>query len=258
MTDAIFDPDLPAQRLAASWQTGSRLVQLPENERPKSLEEAYQAQDAFVSRLDEGIAGWKIAGASPRGLRGELPNAPAIGCLIPSRVVPSGAQIVLPPGVQMTLETEVAFRFKRTVSPVDEELDPASMLDKAFVAMEVVCSRFTDRRAVGQPSFIADNVGFHSLICGDALAWADARVFGEDSGLWKNGERVGASLTGDDRTQPLQSLAFLWDVFSQQGRMIPGGSIVTTGTLCVPLDTSSAGYYEAKVGEATVALTLAG
>jgi 2-keto-4-pentenoate hydratase len=252
----MFDPHPSARRLAACWQTGTRLVALPPNERPQTIEQAYQAQDAFVGLLGERIAGWKIAGASPRGLRGELPNAPAIGYLVPSRVVPSGARIVLPAGVQMTLEAEVAFRFARTVSPADEALDAASMLDKAFVAMEVVCSRFTDKRAVGQPSFIADNVGFHSLICGDALDWADTRVFEADSGLWRNGERVGASLAGDDRTQPLQSLAFLWDVFRQKGRTIPGGSVVTTGTLCVPVDTSSTGDYEARVGQASVALTL--
>jgi len=79
-------------------------------------------QAAMVERLGEGIAGWKLASASPRGLRGELPNPPAIGCLISSRILRSGTVVHVPSGRPMTLEAEVAFSFARTVSPATETL----------------------------------------------------------------------------------------------------------------------------------------
>ncbi|MGY8525677.1 hypothetical protein [Paracidovorax citrulli] len=255
---ASYDPTLAGTRLATAWRTGERLTDLPEQERPTSLEQGYAAQADMVQRIGEGSCGWKIAGASPRGLRGELPAAPVTGCLIPSRVIPSGSTLQLPVGTAMTLEAEIALRFVREISPADEALDVSSMIAGAHVAMEVVYSRFHDRKAVGQPSFVADNVGFHALVLGDIVPFAPGMLFDEDAGIWRDGERVAQSLSGDDRTQPFLSLSFLWDQLARQGKRIPEGAVVTTGTLCVPIDTARTGVFEARVGTAAVSLTLAG
>lgn len=257
MNNAVFDPTIPANRLASASRNGMALKELPEAERPKTLEQGYAIQASLVGTLGEGVAGWKLAGASPRGLRGELPNPPATGVLIPSRMLRSGAVVQLQPGRGATLEVEVAFCFSRSVSPGDEVFDAASMIKSATVAVEVVCSRFVDRKSVGQPSFIADNAGFHALIRGDELSYADGSLFTDDAGLWWNGARIANSLTGDDRTRPFLSLGFLWEKFARQESKIPEGAIVTTGTLTVPVDVTQAGNYEARIGRAGVAFTLA-
>lgn len=197
-----------------------------------------------------------MAGASPRGLRRELPNPPAIGILIPGSVFQSGAVVPLPLGRSATLEVEVAFSFSRQVSPADEAFDAASMIECATVAVEVVCSRFLDRKAVGQPSFIADNVGFHALIRGDRIDHTGDASFGEEAGIWRDGERIAHSLSGDDRTKPFLSLGFLWDRLGTQGATIAAGTVVTTGTLTAPVDVFGGGDYVARVGGATVAFTL--
>ncbi|MDH6146430.1 hypothetical protein OKW46_000352 [Paraburkholderia sp. WSM4179] len=67
-----FDPAAAAAHLEWSWQTGLRLGDLPPGSRPSSLNSGYAAQALFVERIGEPVIGWKIAGASPRGLRGEL------------------------------------------------------------------------------------------------------------------------------------------------------------------------------------------
>ncbi|MBY4898481.1 hypothetical protein [Cupriavidus sp. AU9028] len=253
-----WNPTPAGERLATAWNTGERLTALPEQERPASLEQGYAAQAVMVERIGEGHCGWKIAGASPRGLRGELPAAPVTGCLIPSRVIPSGSSLQLPVGTAMTLEAEIAFRFVREISPADEALDIGTMIAGAHVAMEVVYSRFHDRKAVGQASFVADNVGFHALVLGDIVPFAQGMLYDEDAGIWRDGERVAQSLSGDDRTQPFLSLSFLWKQLALQRQTIPEGAVVTTGTLCVPVDTARTGVYEARVGTAAVSLTLAG
>ncbi|WP_455289471.1 hypothetical protein [Cupriavidus necator] len=257
MKDAGFDASNAALRLASAARTGMALKELPEEERPQTLPQGYAVQAAFVDRLCEGIAGWKLAGASPRGLRGELPNPPATGVLIPSRVVQSDAVVQLPPGRSATLEVEVAFCFSRTVSPRDEAFDAASMIEYAAVAVEVVCSRFLDRKSVGQPSFIADNVGFHALVVGGKLNHADSTAFGKHAGLWRGGERIANSLAGSDRTKPFLSLGFLWNQLAEQDRKIVEGSIVTTGTVTAPVDVTGSGHYEARIGETGVAFALA-
>ena len=99
--------------------------------------------------------------------------------------------------------------------------------------------------------------GFHAFIQGEALAFSADSRFDEDAGFWKDGERLAASLAGDKRTQPFVSLPFMLSEFRRRGITVPKGAIVTTGTLCVPFDTSSPGYYEARLGSARLGLTLA-
>ncbi|WP_429492986.1 hypothetical protein [Paraburkholderia sp. RAU6.4a] len=168
---------------------------------------------------------------------------------------PSGSILNFRVDSRATLETEVAFRFGRTVSPAKEAFD-TSMLDRAFVAIEVVCSRYIDRKAVAQPSFVADNLGFHALICGEQIPFADDCSFDEDAGIWRNGERIASTLNGDDRTRPFESLAFLWKEFARQGRTLERGAIVTTGTLSAPVDCTSSANLTARFADATVGVAL--
>lgn len=256
MNERNFDPANAAVRLASASRTGRSLKELPEAERPSTLEEGYAVQAAFVDQLGEGVAGWKLAGASPRGLRGALPDPPATGLLVASRIVGSGAVVQLPAGRDATLEVEVSFCFSRAVSPADEDFDPASMIGEASLTVEVVCSRFLDRKSVGQPSFVADNAGFHALVRGDQLGVTGSATFEGDAGLWRDGDRIASSLAGEDRTNPFLSLGLLWERLSEQRGAIAKGAIVTTGTLTAPVDVFG-GYYEARLGDARVALTLA-
>jgi 2-keto-4-pentenoate hydratase len=256
MSNPNFDPQLPAARLAQAARSGDRLIDLPAAEQPPSLADAYAAQTLMVEQLGEGLAGWKIAGASPAGLRGELPNPAVLGCLTQARVFESGAVIDLPAGAVPTLETEVALRFAREVSPATEAFD-ASMIDGAFVAIEVVCSRFVDRKLVAYPSFVADNAGFHAFIRGETLPFSVESRFDEEAGIWLGEERIAPSLSGDKRTQPFVSIGFLWGEFARRGITVPKGAIVTTGTLSLPVDSARPGYYEARLGSAKVGFSIA-
>ncbi|QQX89173.1 hypothetical protein JJQ59_37090 (plasmid) [Cupriavidus necator] len=57
MNDTGFDATTPALRLASALRTGLALKELPEEERPQTLEQGYAVQAAFLDRLGEGIAG---------------------------------------------------------------------------------------------------------------------------------------------------------------------------------------------------------
>lgn len=168
----------------------------------------------------------------------------------------AGAVLQLPPGRSATLEVEVAVCFSRTVSPSDEAFDAASMIEYATVAVEVVCSRFQGRKSVGQPSFIADNVGFYALVCGDRLNHCDSTSFDDDAGLWRDGEQIATSLTGSDRTKPFLSLGFLWEKFAKQGDKIVEGSIVTTGRGDRTFRVKSGGLFPKTVANQGVATSL--
>lgn len=250
-----FNPSSAAEHLDRAFRSGTKFIDLPINARPETVSEGYAAQEKFVELMAEPVVGWKIAGASPKGLRGETKNAPAIGAMVESRVHPSGAAIRLPSGSRATLETEVAFQFNRAVSPAEEKFD-VSMIDRAFVTIEIVCSRYVDRKAVSQASFIADNLGFHTLICGNDLPFSRECDFDFESGIWRNGERIAHRLSDDDRTRPFESLAFLWRKFAIQNKMIPARSIVTTGILTVAVDSNTNEHLIARVADASAEVDL--
>src|SRR5690606_12306463 len=59
-----YDPHPAAMRLAAAWKSGTRFPELPVDGRPADSEQAYAIQAALRDEIGEGIAGWKIGGAS--------------------------------------------------------------------------------------------------------------------------------------------------------------------------------------------------
>ena len=255
MTDRTFAPDAAARRLQHAAGNRQLLIELAADERPATVDDGYLVQTAVLAAGGESIAGWKIAGASPRCLRGEVPAVPLIGGVVPSRILRSGATLAIHAGAPLTLEAEVAVSFARDVAPADEPFT-AALIEQVFAAIEVVRSRFVDRKAVGQPSFAADNVGFHALVCGDAVDLAPGAGFVANVEMRFNDQVISTSLLGDDRTQPFQALAFLWSEFARRCITIPRGAVITTGTLTLPVDVTGPGLVEARVGTTRVALRL--
>jgi len=255
MTDKTFALDAAVRRLQQAGRDGQLLIELPPAERPVTVDDGYLVQSAVLAAGEESIVGWKIAGASPRCLRGDVPAVPLIGGVVPSRILRSGASLAIHAGAPLTLEAEVAVSFARDVAPADEPFDLA-LIDGVFAAIEVVRSRFVDRKAVGQPSFAADNVGFHALVCGAAVDLQPGAAFQANVEMRFNDQVIATSMLGDDRTQPFQALSFLWSEFARRGITIPRGAVITTGTLTLPVDVTGPGLVEARVGDTRVGVRL--
>lgn len=254
-----FDPEPAAARLAEAWRHRRRLAELPADERPAGISHGYAIQAALQRRMADGSAGWKIAGASVSSLKAAPHGAPVFGYLRDPCVHPSGAVLAAPPnGAAFTLEVEIALRFGRACRPAAEVFEPATMIDAAYLAVEVVCSRFIDRKAVGVPSFIGDNAGFHAFVKGDALPQgAASALLAAPAQLLHYGEVVGPALAGDDRTDPLAAMQHFWAHAAALDLAVPAGALVTTGTLIRPHDTMKPGTYEGRLGDARVVFSIA-
>lgn len=251
-----FDPRPAARRLAAAWKSGGRVPGLPEAERPSDIEQAYAIQAALRDEIGEGIAGWKIGGASVSG-RHANPDAPTFGFLWPSRMRASGATLEAPAPGTLTIEIEIAVRFARTAYPAQEPLQPAEMIDAAYVAAEIVCSRYLDGKAAGPLSFLADDAGFHAFVQGDSLRGAtQSSLLHAPAALYRDGQAVGEPLYGDDCTDPLVALELFWARMAARGGEVAAGSIITTGTLIKPFESAPAGDYEGRLGDRRVAFRI--
>lgn len=257
MTSIAFDPSPAARRLADAWRTGARLESLPEAERPADLAQAYAIQAALQAQMGDGSAGWKIAGGSVNGLKASPSGQALFGFLRSPCVHRSGMVLLAPASGVFTLEVEAAVRFGKAVSPAETPFDAHEMIDAVFLAVEVVCSRFVDRKAVGQPSFIGDDAGFTAFVLGDALPLGvRSALLDAPATLHFEGQLVGPALAGDDRTWPLEALKLFWAHAAAAGTPVPAGSIITTGTLIKPFDTAEPGAYEGRLGDCRVAFSI--
>ena len=104
------------------------------------------------------------------------------------------------------------------------------------VSFELVLSRFVDRRAVGWPSFAADNGACQAVVLGDAIAASELPALPGSLVVHVDGEEKARAVTGEDVTDPAGALADLVAVARERRMLLPRGSIVSTGTLSRPFN----------------------
>lgn len=161
--------DKAARLLIHARQSGELIPQLPDDARPRTIDEAHQIQAMTVSLLRDTIAGWKVAN-SPTG---EF----MYGAVLASRVYQSPArirQVVCP---MMTVELEVAFRFKRDLPARSAPYTHQEVLAavQPFAAIEVVDSRYANYSETPWLQRTADFMSNGAFVEGDDLAHWEKR-----------------------------------------------------------------------------------
>jgi 2-keto-4-pentenoate hydratase len=244
MTDpqTTFDPSACASVLLQAWRNGEQMTELPPQVRPQSIAQGYDAQDRLFAAAGGVRAGWKLGVGSIAALRSGNPARPLVGQIEKARCYSTGAAISLRGTGQVTIECEIAFVLARDVQP---GAAPANVLDvvrSACVTFEVVKSRFVNRRSVGWPSFVADNIGFEALVVGEAIDVAKRHEVDASVQVSLDGAVVAKALTGDDATDPVASLASLLAHAGERGIVLREGDLVSTGAMCKPFDIQGTGH----------------
>lgn len=243
---------LGAQSLAKAWRAGLLLEDLPDNARPHTQAQAYAIQHRLLQELGDQSAGWKVAGASRQAMAAH--PMPMFGFLRKSCLHDNGPLMAMPATGVFTLELEIALRFARTVEPADTAFEP-EMVDAAFLAFEVVRSRFRDRKAVDRWSLLADDVGFHAFVQGDFLPGALQSELVSSPATVHNGNALcGPPLSGDERVDVRHALQLFWDHAAQHRLTVPAGSVLTTGMVARAVDVHQPGTYEGRLGGLSVRL----
>lgn len=222
------------------WQAAELCSALPEHIKPTTLEEGYQAQEALIELTQSSCSGWKLGVASDSQLAKAELSRPLIGRILTNRCFKKNQTIPMPPAGNLTIEGEIGLILHHDILPGRPE--PVSWLDVSHIILsfEVVRSRFINRRAVGWPSFIADNVGFEALITSDAIAQKPSDALIDrllyESYITLDDQIVSRPLTGKDGINPLTSLAHLVDHSTQYGIALKAGEIISTGAFYQPFD----------------------
>jgi len=242
MNDTVFSPQGAAHVLLQAERNGALLAALPEATRPADLLQGYDIQDAVVAARGTPRAGWKLGVGSPAQLKANALHRPLIGQFPAERCHADGSRLRMPSADAVTIECEIAFVLARDILPEPGRVPTAADVKHACVTLEIVRSRFIDRRAVGWPSFVADSVGFEALIVSAPICTGlnldVLRQVNESVSVALDGTPKASALSGDAATDPLQSLAALFDHAAERGIILKADEIVTTGAMCQPFNVS--------------------
>ena len=234
--DPGFDPAPAAAILAEAWRTGTLLTELPAAVRPRTMAEGYDVQDRLVAELGCPAVGWKLGVGSAAQKRQSGVGRSIAGRILGPHLHRGGDTVMLPNAAPATVEFEIAYLLGRDILPGEPEFPVLDAVAEVRVAFELVLSRFTDRRAVGWPSFAADNGAFQALVLGEPVEPAHLGELAETLVVTVDGQEMARSLSGEDATDPAGALADLVATARERGTVLPKGSIVSTGTVSKPFN----------------------
>ncbi len=202
-----------------------RLRALSDDLRPRSADEAYEVQDAVLSKI--GVAGgWKVGAKSPTA---EPTCAP-----LPATLILRSPQR-FPPGAFALngVEAELAFTLARDLPPRNARYTEADLLAavaSVHPAIEVVDSRFVDIVTTDAWSLLADFQSNGALVLGAGVA-PDSFLPGEQTvRLVIDGDQLVTSQGGNPAGSLVRLLAWLADHAAERCGGLRCGDVVTTGS----------------------------
>lgn len=229
-----------AARLIEAHGRRERFAALPAGLAPRSAEEAYAIQDAFVAlRAQElgGIAGYKIALASEAMRRFVGVDAPQAGAMFESTLQRTPGSVRAADYVHLIVEFEIAVELAEDMPAADapffrERVQAAA--GAVMPAIELADDRHADYAELARHPFelIADN------------GWSEGAILGEPAKDWRtvdlsstrgvasvNGQVVGQGKGADAMGHPFDAVAWVADHLAAHGRGLLRGDIVLTGSL---------------------------
>jgi len=227
-----------ARALADAHARRQRYQALPEEVRPKSLDEAYAIQAAFHRQLTGSrgrIAGYKIALTSKAMQDFVGIHHPLWGAIFAQTVRGSPATLLHADFMHLGIECEIAIRLARDLpaakAPYDESAIAAA-IDACMPAFELVEDRHADFKSLDAFSLVADNAWNAGIVLGQPIADWRARDLGNARGrLFVNDKPAGEGHGRDALGHPLKALTWLANGLAERDLELTRGMVVMTGSI---------------------------
>ena len=205
-------------------------------------ETAYRIQVGVLAEL----------GASAGMLKTAV-HADGVGVTAPiyAWTVGSSVGYRLPTANIVGLEVEVGLVLAHDISASADEQHVADAVDHYFVGVEIVGSRFTDRKLAGANGGLADNMSALGYAIGPRRPTLSTRIDELEVALSFAGKAIYAAPAKHGFGTVLASLV-AYARSQHPAYPLRSGTIVTTGSLCGLVPTSGAGHVVARLGGETV------
>jgi 2-keto-4-pentenoate hydratase len=235
----MFSAAEAARFLDTAHHTRARYQNLPAAVAPKSVAEAYAAQEALCAlwtpRLGP-VAGMKIATTTKVMQQLMGIDHPCMGTIFASCVHKSPATIRKADFINVRVECELAVRLGRDLpkapTPYTRESARAAVAEM-MAAFELIEDRNADYKTSKALSLIADNAWNGGIVIGPAkLLPASLDVDGIGGVLKRNGNEEATGKTDD----PMGALAWLANTAVEHGRPMKAGMVVITGSVITTVD----------------------
>ena len=158
----------------------------------------------------------------------------------------------LPVANVLGLEVEVGVVLGKDVGRND---DIAAAVDHYFTGVEVVGSRFFDRKLAGANGGMADNLSALGYVIGTEPRTLGDNIDGLSVTLEFAGKQIYSAPAKHGFGAVLSSVA-AYAKAQHPGLPLKAGTIITTGTLCGLVLTSGTGHLAAQLGDDTVEFDL--
>ena len=218
---------------AGEWFTG-----LPEDLRPRDIDEAHAIQDRLQAFNEEHglgpLAGWKVALTTPVMQRLAGIDHPCAGGIHEAYVYRSPVALRAADYVRIGIEAEIAVRLSADLAGGGHTRDSVAAAVAAVApSIEIVDDRACDYDALDGLALVADNSFNFGIVLGpETTGWRDLDLPAVRGRLVINGEVVGE---GDGEAvmggHPFEAVAWLASALAARGRCLRAGDIVMTGSI---------------------------
>ncbi|GBE44573.1 2-hydroxyhexa-2,4-dienoate hydratase [bacterium BMS3Bbin10] len=223
-----------AGALKAARKDNRMLAGLDDGLTPRSMEDGYALQDAFMRIWEEPVAGWKVGATAEKVQELYGVSEPFCGPFYVPTTFTSPAEPKARDFGHFCIESEFAFRFGSTLAARKRAYDREEILgaiEAVLPAFELISPRFD--------TLLQDRIALAAADCGLNGGF----VLGEDYANWRGldlaahgvrlsvdgevkGEGTGANALG----HPFNVLDWLVNELSRRGIDLNAGEIVSTGT----------------------------
>lgn len=233
MTTRTFDPAAAARFVADAHARRERFRNLPDDVAPRSIPEAYAAQEALRQLWEPihgPVAGWKIAVTTK--VMQELMGIhhPCGGMIYAKRIHASPMRLKLSDHQHVVIECELAVRLRSTLAAKSTPWTAAEVRREVAAIMpayELIEDRHAVYKETSALSLIADAAWNAGIVLGAEVAVTPDRDLNAIPCrlVTPGGEKVGKT---DD---PMGALAWVANLGIERGRPIQAGQVVITGSV---------------------------
>lgn len=232
-----FDPAASARYIADAHRTRAAFQNLPAPVAPRSVADAYAAQDAlrlFWEPLHGRVAGLKIATTTKVMQQLMGIDHPCGGVIYANRVHASPHDLRLSDYLHVVVECELAVRVASTLpkraTPYSRG-DVRRAVDTVMPAFELIEDRnavYTQTRAL---SLIADNAWNGGIVLGKPVRVPSDLELNGLKGHLQTATGVKEGVTDD----PMGALAWIVNLAADRGKPLEAGQVVITGSIIATL-----------------------
>lgn len=229
-----------ARVLFEAHERRERFNALPSGIAPRTAEEAYAIQDAFVALRAKSrgpVAGYKIALSTEAMRKFVGVNEPQAGMMHESTLRQSPARLRAADYVNLVIEFEIGVRMAADLPAADRPYfreRVAKAVGAVMPAIEVADDRGADYKDLPKHPLhlIADNTWNEGAVFGAPLEdWSTLDLGAVRATALINGQPVGEGVGAAAMGHPFDAVAWVADNLASRGRGLLRGDVVITGSL---------------------------